>query len=104
MAPSPTQLLEQRETLPLRRRRGFWTVQAVVEVLLAGVAVVLNLASFPTLVILALAGISLALRREGLSVLRLHYRTLWASILAHGLWNTLGIVGFFLVRPVNGFW
>jgi membrane protease YdiL (CAAX protease family) len=39
-----------------------------------------------------------------LSVLRLRYRTLWASILAHGLWNTIGIVGFFLAGPVNGFW
>jgi membrane protease YdiL (CAAX protease family) len=39
-----------------------------------------------------------------LSVLRLRYRTLWASILAHGFWNTIGIVGFFLVGPINGFW
>ena len=39
-----------------------------------------------------------------LSVLRLRYRTLRASVLAHGFWNTIGIVGFFVVGPVNGFW
>jgi uncharacterized protein len=38
------------------------------------------------------------------SVLRLHYRTLWASILAHGFNNTLGFVAFFLVGPIYGFW
>jgi membrane protease YdiL (CAAX protease family) len=38
------------------------------------------------------------------SVLRLRYRTLWPAILAHGFWNTLGIVGFFLVGRVDGFW
>lgn len=239
MAPSQTQLRQHHtaSAAPVRpRRRGtFWTALAAVEVLLAAVAVVRNLTSFPTFVILALAGISLALRREGpgslgfrriphlwrlaatvlglvvgwgllslglirpvlnhltgttedlsayadlqgnlgmlaglllitwtvaafgeelayrgfiltritdvlgakvagtlvavvassvlfglahteygivgvavtfvdalfFSILRLRYRTLWASVLAHGLWNTLGIVGFFLVGPVNGFW
>jgi membrane protease YdiL (CAAX protease family) len=38
------------------------------------------------------------------SVLRLHYRTLWASILAHGFNNTLGFITFFLVGPVYGLW
>lgn len=236
MAPSSTQqLLEQEEAHAPRRRGTFWTVLAAAEVVLATVAVLLNLTSFPTFVILALAGISLAVRREGLatlgfrrvphfwrmaagvlglvvgwsllslgllrpmlnhltgttedlsqyadlqgnlgmlaglllvtwtvaafgeeivyrgflqtritdilgadlvgtviavavssvlfglahteygivgvavtfldalffSVLRLRYRTLWAPILAHGFWNTLGIVGFFLVGPVHGFW
>lgn len=38
------------------------------------------------------------------SALRVHYRTLWASILAHGFNNTLGFVTFFLVGPVHGLW
>lgn len=38
------------------------------------------------------------------SVLRLHYRTLWASVLAHGLGNTFGLVAFYLVGPVYGLW
>jgi membrane protease YdiL (CAAX protease family) len=38
------------------------------------------------------------------SLLRLHYRTLWASILAHGFNNTLGFITFFLVGPVYGLW
>ena len=38
------------------------------------------------------------------SVLRLHYRNLWASILAHGFNNTLGFITFFLVGPVYGLW
>jgi len=35
---------------------------------------------------------------------RYRFHTLWASILAHGLNNTLGFVTFFLVGPVYGFW
>ncbi|WP_432476187.1 CPBP family intramembrane glutamic endopeptidase [Nocardioides sp. GXQ0305] len=38
------------------------------------------------------------------SVLRIHYRTLWASILAHGFNNTIGFVTFFLVGPVAPLW
>ena len=38
------------------------------------------------------------------SVLRLRYRTLRAPVLAHGLTNTLGLVGFFLLGPVQGLW
>jgi membrane protease YdiL (CAAX protease family) len=38
------------------------------------------------------------------SVLRHHYRTLWASALAHGFNNTIGFVAFFLVGPIHGFW
>jgi len=38
------------------------------------------------------------------SVLRHHYRTLWASVLAHGFNNTIGFVAFFLVGPIHGFW
>jgi len=38
------------------------------------------------------------------SVLRLHYQTLWASVLAHGFNNTIGFTAFFLVGPIYGFW
>jgi membrane protease YdiL (CAAX protease family) len=38
------------------------------------------------------------------SVLRLHYKTLWASALAHGFNNTIGFTAFFLVGPIYGFW
>jgi CAAX protease family protein len=39
-----------------------------------------------------------------LSVLRYHYRTLWAGIFAHGFNNTIGFVTFFFVGPVYGLW
>ena len=38
------------------------------------------------------------------SVLRYRYRTLWASVLAHGFNNTMGFTTFFLVGPVHGLW
>ena len=38
------------------------------------------------------------------SALRLHYRSLWAAVLAHGFGNTLGLVTFFAVGPVRGLW
>ncbi|HEY5980129.1 MAG TPA: type II CAAX endopeptidase family protein [Microlunatus sp.] len=38
------------------------------------------------------------------SVLRYRYRTLWASILAHGFINTIGLVTFFVIGPVYGLW
>jgi len=38
------------------------------------------------------------------SVLRYRYKTLWASVLAHGFNNTIGFVAFFLVGPIQGFW
>jgi membrane protease YdiL (CAAX protease family) len=38
------------------------------------------------------------------SALRVHYGTLWASVLAHGFNNTIGFVAFFLVGPVHGLW
>ena len=36
--------------------------------------------------------------------LRLHYKTLWASILAHGFNNTLGFITFFFMGPIYGLW
>jgi membrane protease YdiL (CAAX protease family) len=38
------------------------------------------------------------------SVLRYRYQTLWASILAHGFMNTIGLVTFFVIGPVYGLW
>ena len=38
------------------------------------------------------------------SVVRHHYRTLWASVLAHGFNNTIGFIAFFLIGPIHGFW
>jgi membrane protease YdiL (CAAX protease family) len=38
------------------------------------------------------------------SVLKLHYDTLWAAVLAHGFNNSIGLVAFFLVGPIYGFW
>lgn len=37
-------------------------------------------------------------------VLRYHYRTLWAPILAHGFIDTIGFVSFYLIGPVYGLW
>ena len=37
-------------------------------------------------------------------LLRLRYRTVWASALAHGFNNTLGFLAFFVVGPVHGLW
>jgi membrane protease YdiL (CAAX protease family) len=36
--------------------------------------------------------------------LRLRYATLWASVLAHGFNNTIGLVALYLVGPIYGFW
>jgi membrane protease YdiL (CAAX protease family) len=38
------------------------------------------------------------------SVLRYHYKTLWASVLAHGFMNTIGFITFFFIGPVYGLW
>jgi membrane protease YdiL (CAAX protease family) len=38
------------------------------------------------------------------SVVRYRYRTLWASVLAHGFNNTIGFVAFYLVGPIYGLW
>jgi hypothetical protein len=58
------------DQLPQRPRgaRGTWRVLALVEVLLCAVAVALDL-FLPTIVILVLASISLAIRRTGPSSL-----------------------------------
>jgi membrane protease YdiL (CAAX protease family) len=49
------------------------------------------------IVVVALDGIAFC-------ALRLFYGTVWASVLAHGFNNTLGLVTFFLVGPVYGLW
>ena len=38
------------------------------------------------------------------SVLRYRYKTLWASVLAHGFNNTIGFSAFFFVGAIPGFW
>jgi uncharacterized protein len=38
------------------------------------------------------------------AVLRLRYRTLWASVVAHGASNTIGLVAFYFVGPLQGMW
>lgn len=38
------------------------------------------------------------------SVLNRRYRTLWASVLAHGFTNTIGLTAFFVVGPIYGLW
>ena len=48
--------------------------------------------------------VAVALDGVAFAVLRLHYGTLWAPVLAHGFNNTLGLVTFFVVGPVYGFW
>ena len=35
---------------------------------------------------------------------RKYDNNLWAPILAHGISNTIGLVAFFLVGPITGFW
>jgi uncharacterized protein len=39
------------------------------------------------------------------SLLRLQYRgNLWASVFGHGFNNTIGLLAFFLIGPIYGFW
>jgi CAAX protease family protein len=48
--------------------------------------------------------VAVAIDAVAFSVLRYRYKTLWASVLAHGFNNTIGFVAFFLVGPIHGFW
>ena len=71
ITPTPLGQLTERDEASSRRRHGaFWTALAAVEVLLAATAILLDVL-VPTIIILALAGISLALRKEGLATLGL---------------------------------
>ena len=45
-----------------------------------------------------------ALDAMAFCVLRLHFGTLWAPVLAHGFNNTLGLVTFFFAGPLYGLW
>lgn len=39
------------------------------------------------------------------SLIRRHFNdNLWAAVLAHGISNTIGIVGFFILGPIRYFW
>jgi membrane protease YdiL (CAAX protease family) len=48
--------------------------------------------------------IAITLDAVAFSVVRYRYKTLWASVLAHGFNNTIGLIAFFVVGPVHGFW
>ncbi len=49
-------------------------------------------------------GLTITLDAVAFSILRYRYRTLWASVLAHGFNNTIGFVAFYFVGPVHGLW
>ena len=38
------------------------------------------------------------------SILRYRYRTVWASVLAHGFLNSIGMVAYFIAGPFYGLW
>ena len=84
-----------------RRRGGWWTVLTLAELVLAGVAVVLDL-GLPALVLLALAGASLLVRREPLRTLGFHRLHPWGRRLLEvaGLAVAWTAVMFLLVMPV----
>lgn len=96
--PSP----ERRRT---RRGGRLWTVLATVEVTLAAAAVLVAIVwerVIPTIVILALAGVSLALRREGLGTLGFHRVARPSRMGAVVLGATLGwsLLQLGLIMPV----
>jgi membrane protease YdiL (CAAX protease family) len=81
-----------------RRRGRAWQLLAVLEVLGAAVAVVADLL-VPTLVLLAMAAVSLGLRREGLASLGVRrvedVRRLVAQMLAFSIaWTALSVAAF----------
>lgn len=38
------------------------------------------------------------------SLLRYHYKNMWAAVFAHGFMNTIGIVVFYFTGPIYGLW
>lgn len=38
------------------------------------------------------------------SVVRYRFKSIWASVLVHGFSNTIGLVTFYFIGPVNGLW
>ena len=48
--------------------------------------------------------VAVAIDAVAFSVLRYRFKTLWASVLAHGFNNTIGFIAFFLIGPIHGFW
>ena len=101
-ADTPSPLEATTATGPSRRHGGLWTALTVVEVLLAVTAVLLDLL-LPSLVLVAMAGLSLLVRRERPSTLGFHRlarpgpQLLQVTALALG-WTTLV---FLLVMPVT---
>jgi len=52
----------------------------------------------------AIGVVVVSLDAVAFSVLRYRYRSLWASILAHGFNNTIGFIAFYFVGPIYGLW
>jgi membrane protease YdiL (CAAX protease family) len=52
----------------------------------------------------AVGVVTITLDAIAFSVVRYRFRTVWASVLAHGFNNTIGFVAFFLVGPIHGLW
>jgi uncharacterized protein len=38
------------------------------------------------------------------SIIRYKYKSIWASVLVHGFSNTIGILAFYFLGPLNGLW
>lgn len=52
----------------------------------------------------AIGVVVVSLDAVAFSVLRYRYRSVWASILAHGFNNTIGFIAFYFVGPIYGLW
>jgi membrane protease YdiL (CAAX protease family) len=48
--------------------------------------------------------IAVALDGIVFSIVRYRFKTLWASVFAHGFNNTIGLIAFFVVGPIHAFW
>jgi membrane protease YdiL (CAAX protease family) len=72
MTAPTTPVVERRDRAPRPADARVWTVVTAIEVVLASAAVVLDLL-VPTFILLALAGISLAIRRQGFASLGFHH-------------------------------
>jgi uncharacterized protein len=52
----------------------------------------------------AVGVVTITLDGLAFSAVRYRFKTLWASVLAHGFNNTIGFVAFFFVGPIHGLW
>jgi len=90
--------------------RGYLQTRLTQLIGASGLALVVSIACSSVLFGLAhteqgVVGVSLA-TIDGIAycVLRYQFATLWASVLAHGFINTIGMVSFFIVGPIYAFW